>query len=188
MRNIIIFASGEGTNTSRIIAHFEKSNIARVALVVCNKPGAGVLNVALSEGVRAELLNKEEFYSTPALLHLLKACKADLLVLAGFLWLLPEYLLKAFPNKIINIHPALLPKYGGKGMYGMNVHKAVIAAGETESGITIHYVNEKYDEGEVLFQAKCSVAKNETPETLSEKIKQLEYRHFPNVIQSLLTK
>lgn len=188
MKNIVIFASGEGTNTLRIIAHFEKSDIARVVLVVCNKPDAGVLNVAVSAGVRTILVSKEEFYNTTSLLSVLKESKADLLVLAGFLWLLPAYLLQSFPNKIINIHPALLPKYGGKGMYGLNVHKAVIAAGETESGITVHYVNEIYDEGAILFQAKCSVTKDETPETLSEKIKQLEHFHFQVVIEKLLIK
>lgn len=188
MRNIVLFASGKGTNTSRIVAYFEKSDIARVVLVVCNRPGAGVLNVAVSKGVSTVLVSKEDFYNTPALLGVLKDNKADLLVLAGFLWLLPAYLLKAFPYKIINIHPALLPKYGGRGMYGLNVHKAVIAAGEAESGITIHYVNENYDEGAILFQAKCHIAEDDTPETLSEKIKQLEHIHYPIVIEKLLIK
>jgi phosphoribosylglycinamide formyltransferase-1 len=133
-----------------------------------------------------ETFDRKTFYKTEKIAGLLVEKKIDLIVLAGFLWLVPGYLLKRFPHRIINIHPALLPKYGGKGMYGMRVHETVLKAGESQSGITIHYVNEKYDEGAVIFQAKCNVLPSDTPETLAQKIHRLEYEHFPKVIERLL--
>lgn len=185
-KNIAIFASGEGTNAQRIIDHFKGSEKARVVLVVSNKETANVLNRAKSAGIPTYLLNKEDFIQKDTVVEYLKEKQVDLIVLAGFLWMVPSNLIKAFPNKIINIHPALLPKFGGKGMYGMNVHKAVIAAKEKQSGISIHFVNEHYDEGEIISQHTCEVAENDSAEKLAEKIHQLEYEFFPLAIESIL--
>ena len=146
-----------------------------------------MLNVAKNEGIPVLLIDRTAFYDSNDTVERLKAANIDLIVLAGFLWILPESLVKAFPDKIINIHPALLPKFGGKGMYGMNVHKAVIEAKEKESGISIHFVNEHYDKGEIIAQYKCPVSENDTAETLAEKIHELEYKHFPETIEKLLT-
>lgn len=186
MKRIVIFASGSGTNAEAIMQHTKGFPTIEVALVVCNKPGAGVLERAERFGVPTILIEREGFYKTPALLDSLKEVEADLIVLAGFLWMIPPYLINAYPTQIINIHPALLPAYGGKGMYGMNVHKAVIAAEEVETGITIHYVNEVYDDGEILFQATCPVYRDDTPELVAGRIHQLEHKHFPKVITDLL--
>ncbi|MCE3280166.1 MAG: purN [Bacteroidetes bacterium] len=187
-KNIAIFASGEGTNAQRIIDYFKDSDTFCVSIVVSNKPDAPVLKRADKAGIAFHVIkNKTEFYDTCQTIDILKAAKTDLIVLAGFLWMIPDNLIKAFPDKIINIHPALLPKFGGKGMYGMNVHKAVITAGENESGISIHYVNENYDEGKIISQHKCEITKSDTPESLSQKIQQLEHEFFPQIIEKLLS-
>lgn len=186
VQRIAIFASGSGTNAQAIMEHFENLGQADVALVVCNKPGAGVIERAVNRGVKTVLISKDDV-SSGELLEILKANEIDFVVLAGYLWLIPDYLVKAYPNKIVNIHPALLPKYGGKGMYGMNVHRAVIANDEKESGITIHFVNEQYDEGQIIFQASCEVKPNDTPEALAERIHMLEHKHFPVELEKLVT-
>lgn len=185
-KNIAIFASGEGTNAQRIIDHFKESEKAKVTLVLSNKETANVLNRAKLAGIPTYIINKENFIQNDTVIHFLQENRIDLIVLAGFLWMVPESLVKAFPNKIINIHPALLPKFGGKGMYGMNVHKAVIDAKEKQSGISIHYVNEHYDEGEIISQHACDVSESDTPESLAKKIHQLEYEFFPLAIESIL--
>lgn len=187
MKQIAIFASGEGTNTQHIIDHFKGSNVV-IKLLVCNRPDANVLKRAENEGIPVLLVDKDSFYNGGSVLKRLLTEPPDLIVCAGFLWKIPDNLLKAFPYKIINIHPALLPKFGGKGMYGMHVHKAVLEAGEKESGITIHYVNEHYDEGKVILQKKCEIQNGETPEALAQKIHELEHTWYPKTIQSLLTK
>jgi phosphoribosylglycinamide formyltransferase-1 len=186
-KNIAIFASGEGTNAQRIIDYFKDSAAFRVSIVVSNKPDAPVLKRAEMAGIPFHVINnKAEFYDTRQTINILKTVKTDLIVLAGFLWMIPDNLIKAFPDRIINIHPALLPKFGGKGMYGMNVHKAVITAGENESGISIHYVNEHYDEGKIISQHKCEITKSDTPESLAQKIQQLEHEFFPQIIETIL--
>jgi phosphoribosylglycinamide formyltransferase-1 len=187
-KSIAIFASGGGSNAAKIIAHFQGSATARVALVVCNKPGAGVLDIAGAQGVPTLLLRRQEFYETHAVLDALAHHGVDFIVLAGFLWLVPAYLVQAFPRKIVNIHPALLPKFGGKGMYGMNVHEAVRAAGETETGISIHWVNERYDEGDIIFQARCPVSPQDSAADIARKVLELEHAHFPLVIENLVSK
>ena len=188
MRNIVIFASGSGTNAENIIRFFNFSNFAKVSLVISNKSDAFVLTRAKNLNVKTLVVNKNDFYNSNKILEVLLDEKPDLIVLSGFLLLLPSNIVAAFPKRIINIHPALLPKYGGKGMYGENVHKEVIAAKETESGITIHYVNEKYDEGDIIFQKSCPVLPDDTVQSLSERIHLLEYEHFPAVIEALLKK
>jgi len=185
--NLAIFASGTGTNAARIIDYFRGTVNVKVCLIVCNKPGAGVLAVAEKEGVPTLLIEKEQFFRGEAYVDELKGKNIDLIVLAGFLWKIPEALVRAYPGRIVNIHPALLPKYGGKGMYGRHVHEAVIAAGEKESGITIHWVDEHYDHGEPIRQVKVIVEPGDTPETLAKKIHLLEYEHFPKVIEEVLT-
>lgn len=165
--------------------HFKKHIDAEVVIVLTNNPEAYVLQRADNFEIPSHIFDKNEFYKTDHVVDLLKNLQIDLIVLAGYMWLIPQNLLKAFPNKIINIHPALLPKYGGKGMYGMNVHNAVIDANEKESGITIHYVNEKYDEGQIIAQYKCAIDENETPERLAKKIHELEHIFYPKVIETL---
>lgn len=186
MKNIAIFASGEGTNAQRIIDYFKRSDKIKIALVVSNKSDANVLNRAKNEQVPSLLINRNLFYESDEVIKKLKTIKIDLIVLAGFLWMIPENLIKAFPDKIINIHPALLPKHGGKGMYGRHVHEAVIKAKDKQSGISIHFVNEHYDEGKIISQHTCTVSENETVITLAKKIHELEYAHFPKVIEELL--
>jgi phosphoribosylglycinamide formyltransferase-1 len=186
-KNIAIFASGEGTNAQRIIDYFKNSEKIHVALVVSNKETANVLNRAKIASIETYLLNKADFLENDTTIRILKSKNIDLIVLAGFLWMIPENLVKAFPNKIINIHPALLPKFGGKGMYGMNVHNAVIQAKEQQSGISIHFVNEQYDEGEIISQHTCAVSENDTPESLATKIHDLEYEFFPKAIEKVLS-
>lgn len=186
-KNIAIFASGEGTNAQRIIDYFKNSEKIRVALVVSNKETANVLNRAKAASIETYLLSKADFVENDTTIRFLKSKNIDLIVLAGFLWMIPENLVKAFPNKIINIHPALLPKFGGKGMYGMNVHNAVIQAKEQQSGISIHFVNEHYDEGEIISQHTCTVSENDTPESLAIKIHELEYEFFPIAIEKVLS-
>jgi phosphoribosylglycinamide formyltransferase-1 len=188
MRNIAIFASGSGTNAENIICYFSTRNTAKVELVLSNKRDSFVLERAAKHNIRSVFFDREEFYKTDNILNLLLQNKIDLIVLAGFLWLVPENILSVFANRIINIHPALLPKYGGKGMYGHKVHCAVIDGGEKESGISIHYVNEKYDQGDIIFQARCEINPQDTPETLAKKIHSLEYQYFPEIIEDLIIK
>jgi formyltetrahydrofolate-dependent phosphoribosylglycinamide formyltransferase len=185
--NIAIFASGAGSNAQKIIDHFKTagSNI-KVALIVSNKPAAGVLQIAAKENIPSLIIEKEKFFTGNAYVDELKEKKIDFIVLAGFLWKVPTALINAYPKKIINIHPALLPKYGGKGMYGHFVHEAVIANKEKESGITIHYVDELYDHGLIIFQTSFLLNENETPETLAGRIHELEHRHFSRVVEEVI--
>jgi phosphoribosylglycinamide formyltransferase-1 len=187
MTRIAIFASGSGSNAENIANYFSKSQEVDICLFLTNNPNAFVLERAKKLGIKSLVFNKEQFLKTDEILQFLLKNDINLIVLAGFLLKIPENLIKSFPNKIINIHPALLPKFGGKGMYGENVHKAVVEANETESGITIHYVNENYDEGEIIFQAKCEVLPTDTHEDVAAKIHELEYEHFPKVIESTIS-
>jgi len=185
-KNIAIFASGSGTNAESIVRYFNNSQLAHVSLILSNNSNAYVLKRAEMLNVKTCLFDREQFYNSEKVLRILLDNDIDLIVLAGFLWLIPSELIKAYPDRIINIHPALLPKYGGKGMYGINVHKAVIESGDKESGITVHYVNEKYDEGNIIFQARCPVSAGDTPESLAEKVHELEYEHYPKVIEEVV--
>lgn len=186
MRNIAIFASGSGTNAENLIRYFSNKNSARVSLVLSNKAEAYVLKRAAALNVDTVFFEHRELYENQKVLDYLSGFKIDFIVLAGFLWLIPENILSGYEKRIVNIHPALLPAYGGKGMYGEAVHKAVIANHEIVSGITIHYVNNLYDEGDIIFQAKCAVDPSDTPETLAVKVHALEYEHFPRVIENLI--
>ncbi|PRY99840.1 phosphoribosylglycinamide formyltransferase [Marinilabilia salmonicolor] len=186
MKNIVLFASGSGTNAENIALFFRNTPGVEVSYVFSNRSNAGVLERAKKLNIRTFVFDRKMFFDSDEVLNLLSEISPDLIVLAGFLWLIPEKMVNAFPNRIVNIHPALLPAYGGKGMYGDRVHQAVIDNGETESGITIHFVNEKYDEGNIIFQGKCPVHKKDTPETLASKIHKLEYEHYPRVIKELL--
>jgi len=186
MKNIAIFASGSGTNAENIINYFKNNDDVNIALIVSNKKDAYVLERAKKYGIRTSVLPKKDFQNKEKVLQLLKENNIDFIVLAGFLLLIPEFLIDEYPDKIINIHPALLPKYGGKGMYGDNVHKAVIEAKEKESGITIHYVNKDYDKGEIIFQAKCKIDENDSYQDLASKIHSLEYEYFPKIIEQVL--
>ena len=183
---IVIFASGSGTNAENIIRYFQNSEVANVVAVFSNKRTAQVLKRAHDLNVTALHFDREAFYETNDVLNVLKDINPDLIVLAGFLWLFPTKILKRFPDRVINIHPALLPKYGGKGMFGDAVHKAVIEQKEVETGITIHYVNANYDEGEIIFQATTPVTPEMTFAEVAENIHKLEYKHFPEVIENLL--
>ena len=185
---IAIFASGSGSNAQKILEHFKSNAHGEVVLVLTNNPQAYVLQRADNFEIPTHVFSRKEFYQTEEVVKLLKNMEVDLIVLAGFLWLVPASLLKAFPNQIINIHPALLPKYGGKGMYGDNVHKAVLANAETESGITIHFVNEHFDEGEMIHQAKFKIESGDTLDSIKLKGQQLEHQHFPKVIETLAVK
>ncbi len=186
MQAIAIFASGSGTNAANLIRHFSQSDEARVTLVLYNRKDAGVRARAEQLGVRAVYIGSEAWADEGQVLPLLREHRTDLIVLAGFLRLIPPYLLAAYPRRIINIHPSLLPKYGGKGMYGQYVHEAVLAAGERQTGITIHLIDEVYDRGEVLHQATCEVRPDDTPQTLAERVHLLEYDHYPTVIERYL--
>ena len=188
MKNIVVFASGSGSNAENIIRFFEISNFAKVTCVVSNRADAYVLERAKNLNVNIKYLNKDAFYNTNEAFDFISALNPDLIVLAGFLLLVPSNIISAFPKRIINIHPALLPKYGGKGMYGDKVHNAVIENKEHESGITIHYVNEKYDEGDIIFQKSCPVFADDNAESLAKRIHQLEYEFFPKVIQMVIEK
>ncbi len=185
LTRVAIFASGAGSNAEKIIGELENG---QVSLIVCNKTGAGVIAIAAEHHIPVLMIEKERFFSGDHYLPELKDHKIDFIVLAGFLWKVPEPLIKAFPKKIINIHPALLPKYGGTGMYGSKVHAAVIAGGEKDSGISIHYVDELYDHGEIIFQASCKIEEGDTAESLAKKIHALEHAHYPAVINNLLEK
>lgn len=185
-KNIVIFASGAGSNAQNIINYFRENQCVKVALIVSNNPRAGVLAIAEKENIPLLMLDKTEFFQTGYLKEI-NAVHPALIILAGFLWKIPEVLIAAFPQRIINIHPALLPAYGGKGMYGNAVHNSVIAAKEKQSGITIHYVDEKYDHGKIIFQERCEVTEKDTLESLTKKIHQLEHTFYPGIINTLLT-
>lgn len=189
MKQIAIFASGEGTNAKKIIEYLKtkSGSTSIVSLIGCNKPGAGVLDLANENNIPTLIIEKEKFFRGNAYVDELKVAGIDFIVLAGFLWKIPGVLIKAYQNKMINIHPALLPKYGGKGMYGRFVHEAVLANNEKESGISIHYVDEVYDHGQIILQATCPIVENETPETLAKKVQLLEHRHFPAAVALLTT-
>ncbi|MDB5032181.1 phosphoribosylglycinamide formyltransferase [Mucilaginibacter sp.] len=187
-KRIAIFASGSGSNAQKIMEHFKRNTEAEVVLILTNNPQAYVLQRADNFEIPSHVFTRQEFYESDDVIKMLKTLQVDLIVLAGFLWLVPPSLLKNFPNKIINLHPALLPKYGGKGMYGDNVHKAILAANEEESGITIHFVNEEFDEGEVIHQSKFKIEEGDNLEMVKFKGQQLEHLHFPKVIESLLKK
>ena len=183
MKRIAIFASGTGSNAKKILAHFQSSNKIEVALIVSNKTNAGVLNFAKEYSVSTLIIDREKFLKGDGYVPELQTAKIDWIILAGFLWKIPVSLLNHWEKRIINIHPALLPKYGGKGMYGEAVHRAVLAANEKESGITIHYVDEQYDHGATIFQATCPVLSTDLVENLAEKIHALEHLHYPVVIE-----
>jgi phosphoribosylglycinamide formyltransferase-1 len=184
--HIALFASGTGSNAGKIIEYFHLHPFIKVALVVSNNPDAPVLKISSGAGIGTLIISRERFFKGDAYLDVFHEKKIDFIVLAGFLWKVPLTLIRAYPGKIINIHPALLPKFGGKGMYGKHVHEAVLAAGEKISGITIHYVDEQYDHGKIIFQASCPVTKEDDANTLAEKIHQLEYHHFPPVIEKTI--
>ncbi len=185
---IAILASGSGSNAQKIMEHFKNHADSEVVLVLTNNPQAYVLQRADNFEIPTHVFSRQEFFQTEDVVKLLKKMEVDLIVLAGFLWLVPESLLKAFPNQIVNIHPSLLPKYGGKGMYGDHVHRAVLENGENESGITIHFVNEHFDEGEVIHQAKFKIEPGDDLNTIKLKGQQLEHQHFPKVIEALAAK
>jgi phosphoribosylglycinamide formyltransferase, formyltetrahydrofolate-dependent len=185
-KNIAIFASGSGSNAENITRYFQGNDAVSIKLIVSNKSDAYVLERARDLGIPAIVFPKKEWETAENILSELKEYQVDFIILAGFLLRIPENILHAYPNKIINIHPALLPKYGGKGMYGDNVHKAVVAAGETESGITIHFIDDKYDEGEMIAQFKCIVNPKDTYEQVAGKVHALEYEYFPKVIEEVV--
>jgi phosphoribosylglycinamide formyltransferase-1 len=186
MKQIAIFASGAGSNAREIIRHFKSHDTINVSLVFCNKPGAGVISLAEHAGIPVHIIEKDQFFQGDAYIPELQQAKINLIVLAGFLWKIPVALTDAFKGRIMNIHPALLPKYGGKGMYGHHVHEAVIASGDQTSGITIHLVDEVYDHGEIIFQTMVDISKEDTPESLASKIHVLEHKYYPSVIEKFL--
>ena len=186
MKKIAIFASGSGSNAENIIQYFISRPEICVDSVFCNVPDAYVLKRAEKYNIPTFLFDRKDLKDPEKVFQTLQERQIDFIVLAGFLWLMPAFIVSAFPDKIINIHPALLPHYGGKGMYGMKVHEAVIAAGEKESGITIHYINNRYDEGSPIFQARCRIETKDTPESLAQKVHALEYEHFPRVIEETI--
>ncbi len=187
MQHIAIFASGSGTNAQKIIEHFQKHSSIKVSLVVCNRTDAGVLGIAKTFGVPDVVVSKAQLNDEMWMLALLKQHRIDFIALAGFLLLVPGFLVKRFHKRIVNIHPALLPKYGGKGMYGKHVHQAVFDNNENESGITIHYASEHYDEGDIIIQKKVALANNETSETIAQKVQRLEHEWYPKVIEETIT-
>ena len=187
MKKIAVFASGAGSNAAQIIERFRSHTTIRVALIVCNKPAASVLTIAAQKNISSLIIEREKFFYGDAYIKELKEKAIDFIVLAGFLWKIPTTFIKAFPDKIINIHPALLPKYGGKGMYGQHVHQAVIDNKETESGITIHYVDEVYDHGHIVFQATCPVHFADTASSLARRVAALEHQHYPQVIERVIS-
>lgn len=185
---IAIFASGSGTNAEEILKYFQGHASIEVVLLLSNNPQAYALERARKFSVPSKVFTRSQFRESEEVIIWLQKRSVTHIVLAGFMWLVPDYLVKSFPHRIINIHPALLPKFGGKGMYGMRVHEAVKASGEKETGITIHEVNERYDEGTILFQVTCSVAGTDTPDQIAQKVHQLEYAHYPRVIEEWVTK
>ena len=188
MHKIAIFASGAGSNAKKVIDYFEGHKLITISLIACNKPGAGVLNIAEQAGIPTLLIEKEKFFRGNAYIDELKEKGIGFIVLAGFLWKIPDAFIKAYPGKIINIHPALLPNYGGKGMYGGFVHEAVITNKDKESGITIHYVDEHYDHGDIIFQARCIIEEGDSPEMLAKKIHLLEHTYYPKIIEKTVLK
>lgn len=187
-KKIAVFASGNGSNAEQIFKHFQDDVEIEVSLLLSNKKDAFVIERAKNYNIPVKTVSREVFYNSFEVVSLLQELEIDLVALAGFLWLLPENLIQAFANRIVNIHPALLPKYGGKGMYGMYVHEAVLKAGEKESGITIHYINDKYDEGEIIFQKECKINEGDKPEDVAVKIQRLEHQYYPKVIGDILRK
>ena len=187
-KRIAIFASGSGSNAQKLMEHFKKHQEAEVVIVLTNNPEAYVIQRADNFEIPTHIFDKHEFIETNDIVNLLKNLQIDLIVLAGFLWLIPNNLLEEFPNQIINIHPALLPKFGGKGMYGDRIHRTILEAGEVENGITIHFVNEKFDEGEIIYQSRFKIGKNDTLETIKFKGQQLEHLHYPRIIENLIQK
>ncbi|MBX2922016.1 MAG: phosphoribosylglycinamide formyltransferase [Chitinophagaceae bacterium] len=185
--HLALFASGAGSNAQKIINYFRDHPAIKVTLIVSNKPQAGVLQIAQRENIASLIIERENFFRGDGYTGELKALDIHWIILAGFLWKVPLSLIQAFPGKIINIHPALLPKYGGKGMYGHFVHEAVIAAGEKESGITIHYVDEQFDHGQHILQATCPVEPGDTPDILAKKVQVLEHKHYPEIIEKLIS-
>jgi len=185
MFRLAIFASGEGTNAQNFIDYYKNRKDVSITIILSNKREAGVLKRAAAANIKTIIVDKETFYKSDLILEELKS-KVDFIVLAGFLWMVPDNIIKAFAGKMVNIHPALLPSYGGKGMYGSKVHEAIIANKEKESGISIHFVNEKYDEGKIIFQAKCLIEASDTPEILAKKIHELEYKYYPIIVDKLL--
>ena len=188
MKKIAIFASGSGTNAQRITEYFKNKNSVEITLILTNNKNAYVLERAKKLNIQSIVFDRDDFYNSEKIIDTLNSYEIDFIVLAGFLWLVPVNILKKFHNRIINIHPALLPKFGGKGMYGDKVHKAVVKNKESETGISIHYVNEKYDEGKIIFQAKFNIENDDTPESVAQKIHKLEYEHFPRVIEEVVMK
>lgn len=188
MKNIAIFASGSGTNAENIIGYFSTKNSAKVTLVLSNRRDATVLERAARLRVPSYFFDRNKFYETGDVLKYLISHDIDFIVLAGFLWLIPGTILEHYHKRIINIHPALLPKYGGKGMYGDRVHRAVINSGDRISGITIHFVNESYDEGDIIFQARCKVHPSDTIDSLAGRVHSLEYKHYPRIIEKMILK
>ncbi len=187
MKRLAVFASGSGTNAENIANFFRDDENIEISLILSNKKDAFVLKRAEKLKIKSVYFSRDDFYKSPKVIDILRRNEIDFIILAGFLWLIPENLISEFNNKIVNIHPALLPKYGGKGMYGMNVHKAVLENNEQESGISIHYVNEKYDDGNIIYQAKCLVNTDDTLDMLAEKIHQLEYKYYPGIIRKILS-
>ncbi len=188
MKQVVIFASGNGTNAENILQFFRNNNDIEIVAVFTNNKKAGVINRAKKFSVPVFIFSRDMLYKNKNVLDKLLLLKTDLIVLAGFLWKIPNYIIEVFRNRIINIHPALLPEFGGKGMYGDYVHEAVIAAGEKESGITIHYVNEFYDKGDIIIRYKYILSENETPKSLAENIHKLEYAHYPEIIENIIKK
>ena len=186
MKNIAIFASGSGSNAQQIAEYFRDSDKIRISIILSNKPDAFVLERAKKLGIPSAIFTRADFNDSEHVLELLHEKRIDFIVLAGFLWFVPDNILKSYPQKIINIHPALLPKHGGKGMYGARVHRAVIEEGDAKTGITIHYVNDHYDEGEIIFQDSFDVEPGDTPETIAQKVHALEYKHFPRIIEEVV--
>ena len=184
--HVAIFASGTGSNAKKIVEHFKHNPYINVSLIVSNRADAPVLEMAHENGIPTVIIDRTSFYQSEDILKIFNNFSINFVVLAGFLWLVPTYLVRAFEHRMVNIHPALLPKYGGKGMYGMRVHEAVKKAGDTETGITIHFVNEHYDDGDIVFQARCPISEADTPEDIAQNIHRLEHRHFPEVIEKLL--
>ena len=187
-KRIAIFASGSGSNAQKLMEHFKRSTDTEISLVLTNNADAYVLQRADNFEIPSHIFDKNEFYKTDEIIDLLKNLDIDFIVLAGFLWLIPKNLIAAYPGRIINIHPAILPKFGGKGMYGDHVHNAVIASGESEGGITIHYVDENYDEGEYIYQARYKIDKNDNLEMVKFKGQQLEHLHYPRIVESIVKK
>jgi len=186
MKRIAIFASGGGSNAEKIIQHLADQSGMEVSLILCNRKEAGVFQIAERFNIKSVLISRSKLNESEKILAFLRENGIDFIVLAGFLLLIPQYLVEAYPERIVNIHPALLPKFGGKGMYGMNVHRAVKSAGEKISGPTIHFVNEHYDKGNFIFQATCSISPEDSPENIAKKVLQLEHQYFPKIVSALV--